>query len=162
VQENYATRLKKVEDCGIEHDPGKRLKLGNGKGRAVPEDVVVCSEEAADWVLLNPQIWSNDVNPCVRSSEYHWFKCESDEEFIGFIDVIGQIDSNTYGVQNGASVYHPSTCLVAEDVTTGEPGPRVGKTKRGFYCVKVYHDCVREYLKFLRNLQAFGDLSVVE
>ena len=101
---------------------------------SVSDDVAALSEEAPDWVLLNPGEWANKVIPCVGSSEYPWFKCESDAQFDGFIEVIGQIESSTFRVENGSSVYHPSTWPVAEAVKApvrdlGVPG--VGRTKRG-------------------------------
>ena len=156
VQEHYVEMLKEVADYGRDHGPGKKMKLSNGKGR------VDRSEEAADCVLLDPRIWAKEANPCVKSSEYNWFKCESDAQFNGFIDVIGQIDPMTYCVENGASVYHPSSWPVAEDVTAPERVSGDKKTKLGFYCVKAYQNCVREYLEFPMSLQVIGDLSVVE
>jgi hypothetical protein len=156
VQAEYVKRLKEAENSDSEQGSFKRLKSDNGNGMAVPDDVAAFSEEAADWLLLNPGEWAEKLVPCVRSSEYHWFKCETDAEYDGFIEVIGQIDSSTFLVENGSSVYHPSTCPVAEVVNAPvrDPGvPGVGRTKRGYYCVKAYHECVRKYQGFLMHLQ---------
>ena len=162
MQAEYVKRLKEAENSDSEQGSFKRLKSDNGNGMAVPDDVAAFSEEAADWLLLNPGEWAEKLVPCVRSSEYHWFKCETDAEYDGFIEVIGQIDSSTFLVENGSSVYHPSTCPVAEDVNAPvrDPGvPGVGRTKRGYYCVKAYHDCVRKYQDFLMRLQVTGDVE---
>jgi hypothetical protein len=162
VQEDYVNRLKDAENWDRERGSCKRLKFDNGKEMSVSDDVAALSEEAADWVLLNPGEWANKLIPCVRSSEYPWFKCESDAKFDGFIEVIGQIESSTFRVENGSSVYHPSTWPVAEAVfaPVRDPGvPGVGRTKRGYYCVKAYHDCVRKYQDFLMRLQVAVDVQ---
>jgi hypothetical protein len=159
VQEDYVNRLKDAENWDRERGSCKRLKFENGKEMSVSDDVAALSEEAADWVLLNPGEWANKLIPCVRSSEYPWFNCESDAQFNGFIEVIGQIKPSTFRVENGSSVYHPSRWPVAEDVKGPERVSGDAKTKRGYYCVKAYHDCVREYQGFLMRLQVAVDVE---
>ena len=71
MQAEYVKRLKEAENSDSEQGSFKRLKSDNGNGMAVPDDVAAFSEEAADWLLLNPGEWAEKLVPCVRSSEYH-------------------------------------------------------------------------------------------